>query len=99
MTPTAVKPQGIVPTAGIASNAGTPTTAEKLTIAAPPPPLSASCFLLGTPYQQNSLLSSVVDQDTVGSGNFWRIRIRIRNKSFRILIRPIRIRNEFDTGT
>ena len=93
MTPTAVKPQGIVPTAGIASNAGTPTTAEKLTIAAPPPPLSASCFLLGTPFKQNSLLSSVVDPDTVGSGTYSRIRIKIRNKPFRIQIQPIRIRN------
>ncbi len=40
---------------------------------------------------------SVVDPDPVGSGTFCRIRIRIRNKSFRIPIRPIRIRNEFDT--
>jgi hypothetical protein len=37
--------------------------------------------------------NSVVDPDPVGSGTFF----RIRNKSFRIRIRPIRIRNEFYT--
>jgi hypothetical protein len=35
-TPTAVKPRGIFPTAGNASNAGTPTTAEILTMAGTP---------------------------------------------------------------
>ncbi len=46
-------------------------------------------------------ICSVVDPDPdpVGSGTFCRIRIRsrIRNKSFRIWIRPIRIRNKFYT--
>jgi hypothetical protein len=40
---------------------------------------------------------NVVDPDPAGSGIFCRIRSQIRNKSFRIRIRPIRIRNEFDT--
>ncbi len=72
---------------------GSPSSPFVTALAALPPPLAAFCFLLGTPGKQNSLLSSVVDPDTVGSGTYSRIRIRIRNKSFRIQIWPIRIRN------